>query len=284
MEKPTLKDWPWEIRPAGNFPDLKLSELWRYKDLLFRFVKRDLIVNYRQTILGPLWVLLEPLVATLVYFTIFTSIMKIPVGETPPLLFYLSGIILWIYFQDTVNGISATFQQNASLLSKVYFPRIILPFSFVVSKFTRLCIQFILLAAVYLFYVTQGANIHVTVYLLLVPLLLVVFVLFTLGCGLILASLSARYRDVQNLMMFLLRLLMFASPVFYPYSLVSGPLRTVIGLNPLTPLMEAFRFSLFGTGILHTAHLLYGLIATLVVLLLGLFSFGKVEQNVIDTI
>lgn len=284
MLKSTTSRSAWEIRPARAFPDISFIEMWRYKDLFLRFVKRDLIINYRQTILGPLWVLVEPLVATLVYFTIFTSIMNIPVDETPPLLFYLSGIIIWIYFQDTVNGISATFQHNAPLLSKVYFPRLILPISYAGSKFIRLCIQLTLLVAAYLFYYWRGANITVTPMLMLVPLLLLLAVVFTLGCGLILASLSARYRDVQNLLMFLLRLLMFASPVFYPYSLVTGKLKWIIAANPLTPIMESFRHALFGTGSIHYAHLLYGTVVSVLLLFIGLVSFARTEQNVIDTI
>lgn len=284
MITPNAKEWSWEIKPAGSIPDLHLSEIWRYKDLLMRFVKRDLIVNYRQTILGPVWVFIEPLISTLVYFTIFTGIMKVPVGDTPPMLFYLSGIIIWIYFSDTIGGIAGTFQQNAGLLSKVYFPRVIIPLSLALSKFSRMAIQLLLLLAVYAFYLFRNNTLHPGIYLLLVPVLLLLTIMYTLGFGLILAALSAKYRDVQNLMMFVLRLLMFATPVFYPYAIVNSKFKLLIGINPLTPILESFRFALFNTGSLQSMHLLYGAVSTIILLLAGLYVFGRVEQNVIDTI
>lgn len=284
MIEPEVKSWSWVIRPASSLPDLKIGELWHYKDLLLRFVKRDLIVNYRQTILGPLWVVIEPLISTFVYFAIFTGVMKIPVGNTPPLLFYLSGTIIWIYFSDTITGISGTFQHNASLLNKVYFPRLILPLSVAVSKFSRMVIQLILLAGIYIFYLVNESQVQVTWNILLVPVLLLLTVLFTFGSGLILAALAARYRDVQNLMVFLLKLMLFATPVFYPYSIVNSEFRWLIGSNPLTAILESFRSALFNTGSMNAMYLIYATISTIVLLVIGLVAFGRVEQNVIDTI
>ncbi|WP_153799824.1 ABC transporter permease [Foetidibacter luteolus] len=282
---PDTKDWLWEIKPAGSLPDIKPAELLRYKDLVMRFVKRDHIVSYRQTVLGPLWVFLEPLIATYVYFMIFTRIFNIPTDNVPPQLFFLAGVVIWSFFSEAIGAISPVFHHNASVFSKVYFPRIIVPVSLVLSKLTRFGIQCLMLLAMYLYYVlVEKTPVRPNIYLLLVPVLVLVTAFFSLGVGLVMAALAARYRDVQNLMMFAIRLMMFATPVFYPFSLVEEQYRFFLGLNPLTPILEAFRYALFGTGNLDWIHLLYGIAATVVTFVVGLVAFGRVEQNVIDTV
>jgi len=278
------KEWSWEIKPATNIPHISIKELWRYKDLLVRFVKRDHVVSYRQTILGPVWVFLEPLIATYVYFLIFTGIMKVPTGNIPPLIFFLSGIVIWTYFSDTVTGISYTFYQNASIFGKVYFPRIIVPISIAVSKISRLGIQLIMLVAMYIFFVVKGVPLRPTIFILLTPVLILFTAIYSIGVGLILAAMAARYRDVQNLMMFVIRLLMFATPVFYPFSLVNEKYRLLIGLNPLTEILEAFRYALFNSGSVSLLHLLYSAVSSIIIFLLGIVFFGRVEQNVVDTV
>jgi lipopolysaccharide transport system permease protein len=279
-----VKDWAWEIKPVGGFPKLDLKELWQYRDLLVRFVKRDFIVSYRQTILGPIWVFLEPLIATFVYYIIFGAVLKASTDEIPPLAFYLSGIVIWAYFSDGVGTISYTFVQNASIFGKVYFPRLIVPISMLLSKLARLGIQLLMLITVYLIYKINGSHVRPNLHLLLVPFLILLTSAFSLGFGLILASLAARYRDVQNLMMFLIRILMFATPVVYPYSLVPQQYKLWIGLNPLTPIIETFRFALFNTGSFSAIHLLYSAVFISILLFIGIVFFNKVEQNVIDTI
>ena len=278
------KEWSWEIKPATNIPHVSITELWRYKDLLVRFVKRDHVVSYRQTILGPVWVFLEPLIATYVYFLIFTGIMKVPTGNIPPLIFFLSGIVIWTYFSDTVTGISYTFYQNASIFGKVYFPRIVVPISIAVSKISRLGIQLIMLVAMYIFFVVKGVPLRPTIFILLTPVLILFTAIYSIGVGLILAAMAARYRDVQNLMMFVIRLLMFATPVFYPFSLVNEKYRLLIGLNPLTEILEAFRYALFNSGSVSLLHLLYSAVSSIIIFLLGIVFFGRVEQNVVDTV
>ncbi len=278
------ENWSWEIKPASKIPEIKLAELWQYKDLLMRFVRRDHIVSYRQTILGPLWVFLEPLIATYVYFYVFSGILKVSTGEVPPQLFFLSGIILWTYFSDVVTSISYSFYQNASIFAKVYFPRILVPLSINVSKLTRLGIQLLMLVGMYIFFNVKGQGIKPSWYLVFAPVLIMFTALLSLAVGLIIAALSARYRDLQNLMMFIIRLLMFATPIFYPFAQVDEKFKLLIGLNPLTPLLEAWRVMLFSSGSVNSLHLLYGIVSTLVLLAIGVVAFGRVEQNVIDTI
>ncbi len=278
------KDWWWEIKPVGGWAGLHLKDIWRYKDLMLRFVRRDFIVSYRQTILGPIWVFLEPLVATFIYYIVFGAVMKVSTDAVPSLLFYLSGIVIWNYFSETVSNISYTFAQNASIFGKVYFPRLIVPVSMVLSKLARLGIQLMLLAVIYIIYKVQAAPIQLNLYVLLLPLLVLLTSAFALGFGLIMASMAARYRDVQNLMMFGIRIMMFATPVVYPYSLVPDKYKLLIGLNPLTPIIETFRYALFSTGQLSLPHLLYSTVFILILLLTGIIYFNRVEQNVIDTI
>lgn len=273
----------WEIKPVGGWPEFHFKELFRYKDLMLRFVRRDFIVSYRQTILGPLWVFLEPLIATFVYYIVFGAVMRVTTDEIPSLAFYLSGIIIWSYFSDSIGAISYTFIQNASMFGKVYFPRLIVPVSMLLSKMARLGIQLFMLILVYVFYKVQGTHIHPNIYLLLVPFLVALTSAFALGSGLLLASLAAKYRDVQNLMMFAIRLLMFATPVVYPYSLVPEKYKFLIGLNPLTAIIETFRFALFNTGNLNWEQLLYSTVFIILLLITGILFFNKVEQNVIDT-
>ena len=278
------KDWGWEIKPVGGFPKLQLKELWQYKDLMLRFVKRDFIVSYRQTILGPIWVFLEPLIATFVYYIVFGAVLHASTDKIPPLAFYLSGIVIWAYFSDTASAVSYTFTANATIFGKVYFPRLIVPISMMLSKMVRLGIQLLMLVTVYIFYKINASHIHPNIYILLVPFLILFTSAFALGFGLILASLASRYRDVQNLMMFVIRILMYATPVVYPFSLVPQEYKVFIGLNPLTSIIETFRFALFSTGSFSFTHLLYSIVVITIVLLAGIIFFNKVEQNVIDTI
>lgn len=278
------KDWGWEIKPVGGWPGLQVKELWHYKDLMLRFVRRDFIVSYRQTILGPVWVFLEPLIATCIYYIIFGAVLHGSTDEIPALAFYLSGIVIWAYFADTISNISYTFAQNASIFAKVYFPRLIVPISMVLSKMGRLGIQLLMLLVVYIFYKVSGSHIHPNLSLLLLPFLILLTSAFALGFGLVLACLAARYRDVQNLMMFAIRILMFATPVVYPYSSVPDKYKIFIGLNPLTAIIETFRHALFSTGSINWLHLSYSVTFITILLLIGIVFFNKVEQNVIDTV
>lgn len=276
--------WDLEIKPKKGWLDLNFKELIHYKDLLFLFVKRDVVVVYKQTILGPLWFFIQPILTTLIFTFVFGNIAKIPTDGIPPVLFYLSGIVLWNYFAECFNQTSDTFIQNASIFGKVYFPRLILPLSKVISGLIKFFIQFLLLIAVYLYYLNQGCLIQMQASILLFPILIILMAGIGLGLGLIFTALTTKYRDLRFLIQFGVQLLMYATPVIYSLQSLPEKYRSWIALNPLSHLIEIFRNGLLGTGCLDLSGLLYTTLFTSIILLAGMIIFNRNEKSFMDTV
>lgn len=286
------EDWEWEINAGRSWFRWELASIGQYKDLLLRLVRRDLLANYQQTVLGPLWILLQPVLTTLVYWIIFGQIVKVSTDGAPALLFYLTGIIIWNFFSDCLNGTMYTFFSNAAVFSKVYFPRLIVPFSNVIAQSVRLAVQLLLFFIIYVIFfavgkvggATGGAVGMPSAAIWLLPLLVLQTALFGLGAGLIISVITAKYRDLDYTFQFILRLWMFACPVVYPASLVPGAYRFWFWLNPLTPVIETFRAACFTHEAIRYGYLLASLGFTGVILVVGLAVFKRYELTVMDVI
>jgi lipopolysaccharide transport system permease protein len=276
--------WQWEISPNRPWYQLNLRELIQYKDLLLRFVRRDILASYQQTILGPIWVFLQPLFTTFVYFIIFSRVAKIPTDGIPPFLFYLPGSIIWSYYSDCVTTTMNTFQYNAYIFNKVYFPRIIVPLSTILFHSFRISIQLLLFTGVYIFYSLHGTELQFSWQIFLAPFMILIAACFALGCGLIVSVLTAKYRDLDNIMLFMLRLFMFAAPVVYPASLIPEKYKFFFWLNPLTPVIEIFRTAFFKPHPLPLFYLSLSLFSTMVILIIGIILFNKKEIQIMDVI
>jgi lipopolysaccharide transport system permease protein len=278
-------DWTEEIGPKKGWFDINLHELWRYKDLILLFVRRDFVAVYKQTILGPLWLFIQPLFTTAIYFIIFTEIARISTDNIPPVLFYMSGITLWTYFSDCFNKTSNVFVANAGIFGKVYFPRLTIPISVVISNLIKFVIQFSMFVIIFVYYVIHDkVDIKIGYTILLFPAIVFLMAALGLGLGIIFSSLTTKYRDLAFLIQFGVQLLMYATPVIYPLSIASGKLEQIISLNPLTPLFEIFRLAMFGQGTIDGGSFLYCCIFTSVTLFLGIIVFTHVEKTFMDTV
>jgi lipopolysaccharide transport system permease protein len=285
VDKSAAQQWDLIIRPKVGWFDLHLGDLWRYRHLTAMFVWRDFVAQYKQTILGPLWHIIQPLFTTIIFTVIFGKMAKLSTDDLPPLLFYLGGVTCWSYFADCVTRTSATFINNASLFGKVYFPRLSVPVSLVISGMIKFAIQFALFLAFLIFYWVGGANVHPTAAIVLTPLLLLLMAGLSLGAGIIVSALTTRYRDLQQLVAFGVQLLMFATPVVYPLSMIGGgTFRWLILANPMTPIVEAFRYAYLGSGTFTAGDLSYSAGFTAVVLFLGIVLFNHVERTFMDTV
>ena len=279
------KEWDLIIRPKIGWFDLHLADLWRYRDLTAMFVWRDFVAQYKQTILGPLWHILQPLFTTLIFTVVFGKMAKLPTDGVPPLLFYLAGVTCWSYFADCVSRTSGTFIGNAAIFGKVYFPRLSVPLSHVISSMIKFAIQFALFLAVLIVYCAQGAPVQPTAAIALTPLLLLLMAGLGLGAGIIVSALTTRYRDLQQLVAFGVQLMMYATPVVYPLSMIGGgAFRWLILVNPMTPIIEAFRYAYLGRGTFDAADLFYSSGFTAVVLFIGVVLFNHVERTFMDTV
>lgn len=279
------EEWTEVISAKRHLLDINLKELWHYRDLILLFVRRDFISTYKQTILGPIWLFLQPLLTTLTFYIVFTQIAQISTNKIDPILFYLSGITLWNYFSDCLNKTSNTFIANASIFGKVYFPRLTTPISIVLSNLIKLGIQLVLLIAVAAYRVLfYGITIEANWVLLLFPILILILAIMGLGLGIIFSSLTTKYRDLSFLLTFAVQLLMYATPVIYPLNFTSGKLHTLISYNPLTPIMENFRYALFNVGDFDLKGLIYAGIFSLITLAFGIILFNKVEKSFMDTV
>jgi lipopolysaccharide transport system permease protein len=280
-----VENWSEIIRPKRHWLDLNLLELWRYRDLIMLFVRRDFVSVYKQTVLGPLWLFIQPLFTTLTFYFVFSKIAKIPTDNVDPILFYLSGITLWNYFSDCFSKTSNTFVANAGIFGKVYFPRLATPISIVISNLIKLGIQILLFAciAVYRVYF-HGAQININQAILLLPLLIILMAIMGLGLGIIFSALTTKYRDLSFLLTFGIQLLMYATPIIYPLSFTAGKLHQILSYNPITPIIENFRYAFFGIGYLDIPGLIYTTVFSLVVLILGVIIFNRVEKNFMDTV
>jgi lipopolysaccharide transport system permease protein len=279
-------DWDLVITTHGSIFKLNLKEVWNYRYLLMMFVKRDIVSVYKQTILGPLWFFIQPILTTIVYVVIFGNIAKIPTDGLPPVLFYLAGITIWNYFAEILTTTSNTFLVNASIFGKVYFPRLVLPLSKVVSGLIKFCIQFILFLFVFFFYLSKGSSIHPNILgiIFVTPVVLVIMAGLGLGFGLILSALTTKYRDLTFLISFGIQLGMYATPVIYPLSAIHSKYKVLIEANPMTSLVESFRKVYLGAGDLNWAGLLYSFGFMVVILILGIIIFNQVERTFIDTV
>jgi lipopolysaccharide transport system permease protein len=279
-----IEEWEWEIDPQLHWFRWELGSIPRYKDLLWRLVRRDLLANYQQTILGPFWILVQPVLTMLLYWVIFARIVKVSTGGVPPLVFYLSGIICWNFFSDCLSGTMYTFINNSAVFSKVWFPRLLIPISVVLAHGVRLLVQLILFFFLYAFFYVRGEVPAPGAGWLLLPVVLVLTGMFGLGVGLILSVITARYRDLDHSLQFLLRLWLFASPVFYPAQLISGRIGFFLWLNPLTPLIEAFRVFCFRQPVVHAGYFWVTGGMVLIVLALGIAFFKRHEISVTDIV
>jgi lipopolysaccharide transport system permease protein len=276
--------WDWEIKPEESWWQLRLNELTHYKDLLVRFVQRDFSVSYKQTVIGPFWIFLQPLLTALVYVFVFGQIAKVSTDRAPFLLFFLAGNIIWTYFSDCFLTVMYTFIHNAHVFSKVYFPRLIVPLSNVLSQSVRLMIQLLLFILIYLVYFFFFENVYPNWYIVLLPFLLVLTAAFALGLGLIASVLVAKYRDLDNLTQILLRLFMFATPVIYPLSIVPDKYEIFFWVNPLTWVIEIFRAAFLTGKAVQFGYMYISIGFTAIILLTGILLFKKRELKVMDTI
>lgn len=259
-------------------------EIFSYRDLLFMFVKRDIVTLYKQTILGPLWFFIQPILTVAMYILVFNRIAKLSTDGLPPILFYLAGIVVWNFFQESFNTTAKTFIENSKLFGKVYFPRIILPLSKVISGFIRFGIQFSLFAAVYIYYVIKGYAIRPNEFIVFLPIMIFIMGVMGLGLGILFTSLTTKYRDLTFFIQFGVQLLMYATPVIYPLSSVPATYQTWFYFNPMTAVLEGFRFVFLGTGSFTIEGLMISLVSTLVIFFAGLITFNSVEKNFMDTV
>ncbi len=281
-----MEKWTTLIKPKNSLFDINFRELWQYRDLCTLFVKRNIITQYKQTILGPLWYLIQPLMTTIMYMVVFGGIAKISTDGLPQPLFYLAGICFWQYFSDCLTKTSNTFVTNASIFGKVYFPRLIVPISDVLSNLVRFLIQFMLFLAVYAYYqLLTPLTIHTNWYALLIPVLVLIEAGLALGFGILFSSLTTKYRDLQLLLSFFVTLWMYATPVIYPLSTITNrKLYLVMSLNPLTGLIEAFKYGMLGVGQFSWLALGYSFLFMVVLLMSGIVVFNKVQRSFMDTV
>lgn len=280
------ENWDLVIEPQASLFSIDFKEIWRYRDLLRMFIKREIVQFYKQTILGPLWFFIQPLLTTIVFTIVFGNIANIPTGsDKPKILFYLAGIVLWNYFADALTSTAATFTTNASIFGKVYFPRIIMPLSKVLSNLLKLGIQLILFFAIYFFLVVSGkTDFSINVNILLFPLLVVILVGLGLGIGMIVSSMTTKYKDLTFLITFGVQLLMYITPIIYPISYFKGTkFYPLVAYNPISPAIETFKNSLLG-GKVDYGMLLYSFVVSMIVFFIGLLIFNKTEKTFIDTV
>ena len=275
------------IQPKGSPFSLNLAELWQYRDLLRMYIRRDIVTFYKQTILGPLWFFIQPILTTLIYMFVFGGLAGIPTDGIPQPLFYLSGITLWNYFSESLTKTSDTFISNQSIFGKVYFPRMIVPLSITLTGIIKMMVQLALFVLVYLWYVFRGASPALNGYAWLLPVLLLMLGGMGLGFGVIISSLTTKYRDLRFLISFGIQLWMFATPVIYPLSVMEGKYEKymwIIQANPLTSILETFRYGFLGAGSFSWNALLYSALFTVAVLLAGTFIFSRVERSFMDVV
>lgn len=281
------KDWDIEINANSNFFDLKLKDVWHYRDLLLLFVRRDFVSFYKQTILGPIWFFVQPVITILFYTLVFGNLAGIPVDGLPKPLFYLAGIIIWNYFAECLTKTSTVFRDSAGLLGKVYFPRLIMPLSIVLSNLIKFGVQFTLFMILYVFYWFNGSAIMPNTLMILLPLLIVMIAALGLGFGMIISAVTTKYRDLAFIVSFGVPLLMYTTTVIFPLSVVEVKYPAyswLVKFNPVTAIIETFRYGFLGRGAFSWDLIGYSLITTIIVLLTGAVIFNRVEKTFIDTV
>ncbi|MBW1657708.1 ABC transporter permease [Flavobacterium quisquiliarum] len=287
MDFKNTEDWLFEITPKNRFFSLNFKEIWQYRDLLMLFVKRDIITVYKQTVLGPLWYLIQPLFTSITFTIIFNNVAGIKTGSVPPFLFNLAGIMVWNYFTACLNGTSDTFKSNAGIFGKVYFPRIITPLSIVISNLVKFGIQFFIFVIFYIFFYFQGVDLGLNPTILFFPILIAFMGILGLGLGMLVSSMVTKYRDLNNLVTFGIQLLMYVSAVMYPMELIKEKLPRlgwIVQYNPLAYVIETSRYMLLNIGNISVLGLVYTMTVTLVVFFIGLLVFNRTEKSFIDTV
>ncbi|QMU27558.1 ABC transporter permease [Adhaeribacter radiodurans] len=278
------QEWTEIIEPRTRLLDLGLKDVWRYRDLVLLFVRRDFVATYKQTILGPIWFFVQPLLTTLTFILIFGRVAKLSTDGLPMMVFYLAGVTIWNYFAQTLTSTSTVFKDNAQMFGKVYFPRLTMPLSIVISNLVRFGIQFSLFFVVWLYYLVQGDAIQPNWFILLTPLLILVMGILSLGFGMIFSALTTKYRDLAMLLTFGVQLLMYATPVIYPLSSLSEKYIWLILVNPMSSIVETFRYAFLGSGTFNWSYLAYSLAVSLIILFVGIISFNKVQKSFTDTV
>lgn len=279
-----MESWTIEIKPRKKWLDLDIKNIWKYRDLIYMYVKRDIITMYKQTVLGPLWFVIQPIFTTIMYMFVFGGLAGISTDGAPQPLFYLSGIMLWNYFSTTFSLTSNVFISNSGIFGKVYFPRLVVPLAGITSNLIKMLIQLVLFIIVYIYYLHTGADLHVNWTIVLFPFLVFLIAFHSMSWGMIISSMTTKYRDLRQLVGFGVQLFMYATPVIYPLSAAPGKYKDLIALNPLTPIFEAFKYSCMGCGSLDWGGLLYSTLFMLVTLFFAVIIFNRVEQNFMDTV
>lgn len=277
--------WDQIIESKNHIFNFKLKEVWDYRDLLGLLIKRDFVAFYKQTILGPIWFFIQPIFTTITFTIVFSKIARISTDSLPPTLFYMVGVTTWNYFSESLNKTSTVFRDNAGIFGKVYFPRLIIPISVVLSSLIKLVVQFILLSIVMVyFYLIGDHSFGPTLYIFLFPILILMMALQALGIGMIITALTNKYRDLAFLLSFGIQLLMYATPVIYPLSSISEPYRSYLSLNPMSQIIETARLGLLGHGYFTIYSFAYMVVITFFIFLTGVIVFNKVEKSFIDTV
>ncbi len=276
--------WDLVIRPHRKWFDLKLGELWRYRDLVMLFVRRDFVALYKQTILGPLWYIIQPLLTTITFTIVFGRIARLPTNGLPQFLFYMAGTVVWTYFATCLTKTSETFVQNAQLFGKVYFPRLAVPVSILISNLIAFAIQFVFFLAFMVYFALRGSPIRPNPYILLTPILLLTMAGLALGFGTIVLALTTKYRDLRFLIHFGVQLLMYAAPVVYSTSSLPPGLQPIVRANPLSSIIEAFRYAYLGGVAPSLGQLAYSFGFMVVILVVGIVVFNRVEATFVDTV
>ncbi len=276
--------WTEEIQAENSLMSINLLEVWNYRDLLLMLVKRDFITFYKQTILGPIWFFVQPIFTTIIYVILFGQVAKLSTDGLPQMPFYLAGITIWNYFSDSLSKTSTVFKDNASVFGKVYFPRLIMPLSIVVSNLMKFAIQFGLFISVVLYFTFVQKNIHPNIWILATPYLILLMAGFAMGLGMIFSSLTTKYKDLVFLLSFGIQLFMYATPVIYSISSIPLKYKWVVNVNPLTGIFECFRYAYLGSGEFNPFSLLTSTFTIIVLLFLGVIVFNKVEKSFMDTV
>lgn len=279
-----LQEWDLEIKPRDELFNLHLKEVWNYRDLLWLLVRRDFVAFYKQTIFGPLWFFIQPIFTTVLFTIVFNKMGGFSTDGTPAPLFYMCGIIAWNYFAECLTKTSTVFKDNAYIFGKVYFPRLIMPLSIIFSNLVRFGVQFLLFLVLWAYYMFKDSTYYFNQYILLFPVILVLMALLGLGLGLIITAMTTKYRDLAYLVTFGVQLLMYASPVIYSLSATPEEYRVFIEMNPLSGLIETYRFGFTGSGEFYRGTFIYSIIASLVIFTSGIIVYNKVEKNFVDTV
>ena len=275
-----------EIKPHRKWFDIDIKGLWRYRDLYYMYIRRDIVTQYKQTILGPLWYVIQPLFTTIMYMFVFGGLAGISTDGAPQPLFYMAGIVLWGYFSQCFTVSSDVFGANANVFGKVYFPRLVVPLSGITSNLLKMLIQLGMFIIIYIYYVITlpSGTLQVNASILLFPFLIFLIAMHGMSWGLIISSMTTKYRDMKFLIQFGIQLFMYATPVIYPLSAAPEKYRDIIALNPLTPIFEAFKYSCLGCGTLDWSGLLYSTIFMCITLFLSVLVFSRAERNFMDTV